>query len=152
MVVQVGRCRESFTANGALVRLLSAVDPAVGVERARRRESFAAHVAHVRLLTCRTQCPNCTRYYCGQHERKQQGQRRFPISRNRALYKRERETERERQAGDHATPWQRGRNTHVTMSTERTGARFFIEKIERPNRSTGLTGREAHQDAGRRAT
>jgi len=52
VVVKVGRGSEAFAADGALVRLLAAVDAPVRVQRARRRETFAANVAHVRLLAC----------------------------------------------------------------------------------------------------
>ena len=55
VVVEVGRGGEPFPADGALVRLLPAVDAPVGVERAGRRESLAAHVADVRFLPC-NQC------------------------------------------------------------------------------------------------
>ena len=55
MVVEVGRGGESLAADGALVRLLPAVDASVGVERTRRREPFAADVAHVWFLTCSNQ-------------------------------------------------------------------------------------------------
>ena len=50
VVIEIGRCRESFAAHGTLVRLLSAVDPPVSVERAGRGESLAADVADVRFL------------------------------------------------------------------------------------------------------
>ena len=52
VVVEIGGGGEAFAADGTLVRLLSAVDPPVRVQRAGRREAFTAHVAHVRFLTC----------------------------------------------------------------------------------------------------
>ena len=53
VVIQVGRSRETLAADGALVRLLAAVDAPVSVQRAGRRETLAAHVANVRLFTCK---------------------------------------------------------------------------------------------------
>lgn len=52
VVVEVGGRREPLAAGGTLVGLLSAVYPAVGVERRAGGETFAAHLTHVGLLTC----------------------------------------------------------------------------------------------------
>lgn len=54
VVIEVGRGRESLPADGTFVRLLTAVNASVRVERAGRGETFAAHVADVRLFTCKT--------------------------------------------------------------------------------------------------
>lgn len=51
MVIEIGRGCESLAANGTLMGFLSAVNPAVGVERTRRRESLIADVTNMRLFT-----------------------------------------------------------------------------------------------------
>ena len=51
VVVEVAGGGEPLSADAALVRLLSAVDAAVRVERGRRGEPLRAHVAHVWTLT-----------------------------------------------------------------------------------------------------
>jgi hypothetical protein len=51
VVVEVGRRREPLKAHRTLVRLLSAVDPSVGVQGRGRAEAFSANHAHVRFFT-----------------------------------------------------------------------------------------------------
>lgn len=52
VVIEVGGRREPLAAGGTLVGLLTAVDPAVRVERRAGGEALAAHLAHVGLLAC----------------------------------------------------------------------------------------------------
>ncbi len=50
VIIEVARGCEAFSANAALVGLLSAVDASVSVEAARGRESLLADIANVRPL------------------------------------------------------------------------------------------------------